>query len=592
MSGVATDRELGPSLAADRVSRGVFILAVLAIYPRLFFGVEFFDGAFYVALPYSFDLGHRPFLDESALHQLAGLLTWPFVNLHLRIMGSNEGIVLLSRHLFFAASLGTSLLVRRYLRQLFPEAVANLVALIPLAYIPFCIPDLSYNTIAHLGLLAGAVLLASALLTASPGRYVAAATASFGLASFAYPPMILSLGPSLALGLALIHRVNGKAAGKAGLVAAVATSALTISLAAALLIALGLPGELERIIEVSQSQAQQGGGLVKLEHLWREFKLERSYFTLLAITLSCILGLHCALRDERLAILVSLLLGPALYLASGFYVPFTRPMITTPFVLSALGLAAPFLLFVIRHRIVRERWLGLVIIATTSFLAASVILWATANGLRNAALGFLPAALVTIASLSLLRRSSSLGHRSARRGVVFAVLVASLLAFQIHQLWDHFYREETLVKLDQRIDSGAWRGIRTSAAKKHFIDALGRALETHRGDAETVLFFDHFPGGYLLSDLQPLTSALWIFPSKKMFQGTVELRRIYAQKYRAGESLPDMVVRMSCIPAQRLFNVVLPPDDPLAQHFVGDHYQTVETQRCYEILKKVPSSDS
>ena len=53
--------------------------------------------------------------------------------------------------------------------------------------------------------------------------------------------------------------------------------------------------------------------------------------------------------------------------------------------------------------------------------------------------------------------------------------------------------------------------------------------------------------------------------------------------------LPDLVVRMSCIPASFLFTVVAPPDDPLAVQFREGIYQPVENRICYEILKKVSS---
>jgi hypothetical protein len=595
----ATDRMLMTSPAvADRASRLVFVLVALAIYPRLFFGVEFFDGAYYIALPYSFELGHRPFSDESAIHQMAALLTWPLVDLHLRIVGSTDWLVLFSRHLYFAASLASAGIVRHVLARFFAEPIANLVAIVPLAYIPFCIPDLSYNTIAHLGLLSGSFLLASAIVADSPGRRVAAGTAAFALAAFAYPPVVLALAPALAFALFQLHRVCGGVAGREGLRAAGATVGVAIVLGGGLLLALGLPGELARIVEFSQSQAQQGGGLAKLTRLGREFQLESRYFGILAIALTTIIGLHCALRSARLALAVSLLLGPALYFAGGYYVKFTLPMITTPFVISALALAAPPLLFATRHRLAREAWTGLVIVATTSFLAGGVILWATANGLRNAALGFLPAALVTLVCLPALVRHASrpVGARAGGVGVrttlAFGALVASLLVFQIQQLWGHFYREHPVWKQNEVVTSGAWRGIRTTEGKKHFVESLQQDLALHRGDAKTVLFFDHFPGGYLASDLKPSTPALWIFPSKKMFQGTLDLRRVYARKFASDESLPDLVVRMSCVPAQLHFNVVTPPDDPLALRFHDDDYRRVAKRRCYEILARRPTQDS
>ncbi len=55
----------------------IFGITALAVYARLYFGIDFTDESYYAALPYAFSLGHRPLQDELAIHQFAGLMLVP-----------------------------------------------------------------------------------------------------------------------------------------------------------------------------------------------------------------------------------------------------------------------------------------------------------------------------------------------------------------------------------------------------------------------------------------------------------------------------------------------------------------------------------
>ena len=72
------------------VSSGIFCLVALALSFRLRYGIDLSDESFYVALPYAFNLGHRPIADELSLHQFAALLLVLPVKIFLAVVGSQD----------------------------------------------------------------------------------------------------------------------------------------------------------------------------------------------------------------------------------------------------------------------------------------------------------------------------------------------------------------------------------------------------------------------------------------------------------------------------------------------------------------------
>ena len=116
---------------------------------RTYFAIDFSDDSFYVALPYSFTLGHRPIADEVAIHQFAGMMITPFVELFLWVTGSANGLVLYVRHLYVLLALTSAAVAARYLARLVGLGPALLISACVLAYVPFNLPTLSYKCRNH-----------------------------------------------------------------------------------------------------------------------------------------------------------------------------------------------------------------------------------------------------------------------------------------------------------------------------------------------------------------------------------------------------------------------------------------------------------
>ncbi len=580
-------------------------VVAIAVYARLYVAISFTDEAFYIALPYSFWLGHQPVGDEIATHQFAGLLLQPAISAYAALMGSSSGIVLFSRHLYFAVALACTLLVRRYFTRAFGGRVANFVAAVSLAYIPFLIPSISYNSLAGFGLLVGAVFFASACLPDRDPARLCLGVATLAAATFAYPPLIVAAGATVVLGLIGLRATRGSALLRRASVYVALTGIGCAVLASLVLLALGDIEDFARILEFNSAMAAQGGGAEKLTYLGYEFAKESRFFVALVVVLGCIALGYSRLSRVAAAALLCAALAPALHWIGRLYKPITEPYSTIPFVLSAIGLAAPMVLFAVRSQLTRDRWIGLAILVAASFIATPVILWSTANGLRNGTLGMLPATLVTLACLSRLQTAradappppppQTITHEcdeaeNATRphaGLPFALLLTSLIAFQLVQTWTHNYGDFPIWQLRVAVTDGPWKGIRTSPGRLGFIRKLTADLAQARGAAQTVIFFPFFPAGYLLTDLRPLTPAIWIFPDSDTWWGNRAARAIYADELRKREEQPGLVVQMHCVPlTSRRAKFPSEPDDPLTQRLTGPDYRVTHTHPCYTISSR------
>lgn len=157
---------------------------------RSFRGIDLTDESFHAALTYRFLLGDVPFRDELTVHQMAALLTLPAVWLYDRVIGGPEGLVLFLRLLFVGFSALLGILIWRCLSRFINPLGAGLGAALFILVYPA--RDLSYNSLGS-GLVTASLCLA-VLETASPSRWrLPASGLAAGLATIAYPPLVLWL---------------------------------------------------------------------------------------------------------------------------------------------------------------------------------------------------------------------------------------------------------------------------------------------------------------------------------------------------------------------------------------------------------------
>lgn len=122
--------------------------AVGSLWVILHYGVNLLDEALYVAMPYRFALGDKPFIDELNVVQSASLITYPAIKLFTLIANGADGIILFTRKLYFVFELLVTYSIFRTLRRELGWQWALLCSLLAIAFVPRGIPNLGYKSLA------------------------------------------------------------------------------------------------------------------------------------------------------------------------------------------------------------------------------------------------------------------------------------------------------------------------------------------------------------------------------------------------------------------------------------------------------------
>jgi hypothetical protein len=505
-----------PSLAPLLLT-GLVAVAVLGLtYWRLWYGVDFTDESFYVAVPYRLVQGARPFVDETAVaQQLVGILVYPFLRGYTALAG-RTGIVLFLRHLQFLFSVGVAAAVAASLRPVLATRHAVLVGLAAVAFVPFGIHGLSYDTLGG-GLFTAGCFLGFACLREPERRWFRLLGGlCHGLAVFAYPPLLLAVAACYLVRLVLAHGPARRAT------LAFDLPALVLPLAGLGLLVLAVgPHRVLADYRASRTGAVKHADLHKLaglaDHEWHTF---RTWYLVLAALAAIALTWRRRRWIARVALLALplLVLPPALhsYTASLEYV-------------AHLGWLALPLFILVRARpgaaeLLAACWLPALVAGITTGYTSS-------NGGVNIAIGAFPAALVAVVFLIW-----ALGEPPELAAVPAVLTLALLLWFQVP-----VYRDGPISALSARIAHGPYAGLLTTPAKRAFLDRLGRDLAGVRAPCR-ILFFDDFPAGYLLTGARPDTTQAWL-SSRAPARDEQTLLAYYRT-----HGLPDLVVVMSRIP--------------------------------------------
>jgi hypothetical protein len=504
------------SLARPAVVVCGLVLVALA-YWRLYYGIDFTDESFYVAVPYRFVLGAKPYVDELSVTQTnTGILLYPFVWAYHRVAG-RTGIVLFVRHLHFLLALGVGGATFVSLRRLLGFTAATVVAAIAFLFVPFDIPSVSYDSLGS-GLFTAGCLLG--FLSRRDPRVRVPAGLCLGLAAFAYPPLIVAVVCACALRLVVVR--GRRLADLLGFVA----PALLVPIGGmgALAAAFGL----HRIVDdyrLSAANLGEAGGIPKLRqiatHEWTTFPY---WYAVLAAL--CVVALTWR-RVPRVAAAVVALLPLAFvprdvhsYSASLDYV-------------AHFGWLAVPLLFGLRRD--RELSALFALVWVPALVGGVTTAYSSANGGVNFGVGFFPAAIVAVALA--VRAAGQLGGPTIAPAVVTCALLGVFGLVPV-------YRDSSLRQLDARVHGGPYAGLVTSRRKRAFLERLDRDLASVTSGCR-ISFFADFPAGYLLTDASVDTNGVWT--------ATVSPARTRAYQesligYYARYGLPNVAVLLRRIP--------------------------------------------
>lgn len=199
---------------------------------------------------------------------------------------------------------------------------------------------------------------------------------------------------------------------------------------------------------------------------------------------------------------------------------FSRDTIVSPglaIVCATIFLSVPALRAA-KHPLIAMVWLP--------SLLAGIITAASSNvGPTNAAVGALAAFIAAIALLS--------------SGANAAAALALLLSLHA-SAWQFVYRDDPIRFLTARVPDGPYRGMITSETRLRFLQSMQSDVKHYDVKGGSVLFYDDFPAGYLMTRMRPAAPTVWLVsPAYRAFD-----RNAYRSYYASQAHDPDVVFEL------------------------------------------------
>ncbi|MGE0763259.1 MAG: hypothetical protein AB7N80_08275 [Bdellovibrionales bacterium] len=537
----------------------LFFLTLVLLFWRVHLGVDLTDESLYVALPFSFDLGHKVFIHESTLYQGFGLLLQPLTKLFRWAAGGSEGSFLFFRYLYFLLSALTGWHLSRLLRNWLPHNEAWMVAATTLMVVPFNIASLSYNTLPQFALANSLILV---LHPAQKAWCYFGATILTGVAAMAHPVfgVMLLLFPLYWWPAGANHKSRPTAIKKAILLGFL----ICAMIGGAVVVAAGFDRLLE-ILRYQMSFGVQGGGTSKLLPILKKL-IKTGYVA--ALVLLWIGWSRLRTLKSWQHWLAALILLPLLarQLIRDSMPPFSHPI---TYQVALAGLVGT--IFILMKTKKRPEPLSLALL--WCWTGGLLLAWASSNGLYSAVAVLMPAAALTWAQLRLWKPQGPLR---------LAPLLFILWLLCAQSLFAYLYRDEPIGKLSTRITHGVYEGLWTTPNKAEYIHRLQETFVSLPAKAETIFIFDNLPLGYLMTDKRPITPSLLVTARAHYEYDRSQISNFFTTK----QTWPDVIVAVKkvVVSDQETYQFEYPADDAILSTFLMQGYlKKVEPSDCCDI---------
>jgi hypothetical protein len=542
----------------------------LVSYFRIFFGGDFADESGFVAIPYTFLKGARPFIDEIAITQNVGVLLIPFFKIYLSMAPSAIGLILAARHLYFILCLFAVFKIFEFGKEYLKRDHALLIALGPLAFIFFSVPTLYYNTLAELGLLIGVFSFLS-LLVAQKRPVLNAFVGTFflGAASYGYPPFLIIGVPLVLFTFARINQRVPVSLRKRTYISCLLTAAFWVLVAVGSLTSAGL-SYIPQAIKYYEIFGSNFGGVDKLQ--WFIDSVQAQSLYLIPILLG-LFAIFLSLSRIKWAPVVSVLIA-VLLLAMAVQSPNSAlTSINTIFFMGALPITL----------LTQEAWAknrDTRFFFILSILSAIVFAWTSSNGYPNSSLGLITTATLNLMAISTFAERVSFFPSGLS---ILKLFLMGYMSFILCFCFRFVYSGNGIENQDTLITEGAYAGIWTSDYRRGFTDQMEHDLSALRAQASSIVFFNDFPAGYLMTDLQRQSMGVWIVSPESIHANFLEARAKFAlDYYRSQERLPDLAVYMK---RPELGESAGRRPDPVFDFFSRPPYRLIFERLQYQIYK-------
>ncbi len=483
-----------------------FATTVVFLIYRLFFAVDFSDESAYITIPLQTAMGAIPFVDETSVLQLAGLLLVPIFKLYLLLFPSHEGIMLFARILFLAVWAGGAFYLVLSLRKSskFPRGFSeNALWLATLGWIP-AIPvnlmGLSYNSLGVLFLLLG--LWSGWRGRTEPLRFAWRLSLFLSLSCWCYPGYGVVLVPFCIVWWLTLP------APRWPLLKNMLLGVTPLLLLIILIIAFaGVPTFLNTLLGFNG----QGEAFTPIR-VWTLVK-----------RLLPIVGLRSVLPCALFLAGISFFFQRryprhfSRYVAGLVAVGFAALISTRPYfgsiyfaydlsVRAALSFPVLLLLRPMRDRYSIAMWVWLPCLPLGLISALS-----STSGLSNVGLGLLPCLFLALLWLGewLEIVTQKLPNDALKKISNVAFALVSLVALAKGTLFGTFFYDDKYALLTHQITKGPYRWLFTTPEKGRFLEGIATDLTEHIPDGAWITFYT-FQGGLLHGSFRNAASSGWV----------------------------------------------------------------------------------
>jgi hypothetical protein len=540
----------------EKLHRLVVILfcsiAFTLLINRLLRGVDLTDEAYYLAQPWIFINGAKPFWDELMLVQTASFFTAPILFIYNFFKGGIEGAFLYFRLVYIGLLAFVGVTYFSAFKDYLSKRDILVCCLFLFCFWPFSIPSLSYNTLGATFFCVGQILCYVPLSRKKANMSLIIGLNFLVFSVWVYPTLALPLAGVL---FSLLIKRKDLIWEKGSKRLLYFFSVFYVVLATYLLFFyIGV----ERLMEIRSyfsSYSVQGGGRVKFTLIFNQLVESYSYFGLMFFYWGVIY--FSRKKTSQVAVLL---------ICFGGYLFWLSQQVTaipqTHLIFSVLALNN---MFVVLLNIKNKKFSALDFTILISLFAGLVTSWTSSNGFSNFIIGSLFSTLYALVFLF-----SEL-HISYKRK--FATIFISLIVtFQINSLYKSVYGDDFIVKnLKYEIEDGPYKGLYTGKKKKLFLKKISMDLsKLNKGSSSLIV--DSFPVGYLLSTTRYYAASVWPYSLSQFDYKREAIVDFYTSE------LPEYLIWVHKIPVSESFQFNL-------EHFKKDILRDILLPK-YELMIK------